>query len=213
MRALNASDMETGAADDSARLHFLHIPDDGILSGDVLFNVTFADDSFWGEELTLYFDGEVYTYTRAFPEASADQQTLGKEIGTFGIMTYRHINAPHQLEVRDNFGNSSTRSVVFRNVISEVDLRSSLGLNPPGPSVFPYYITAVLSPPQSWRVEIEGVDDSPIQSFEGRGDKIEAQWDGLDAEGNIADCFPYRVTMIALKSGVTFVVGCINKLS
>ena len=205
--------MEAGAADDSARLHFLHIPDNGILSGDALFHITFADDSFWGEELTLYFDGGVYTHARAFPEASADQQTLGKEIGTFGIETYRYTNVSHQLEVRDNFGNSCARSVVFCNVISEVDLRSSLDLEPPGSFEFPYYITAVLSPPQLWRVEIKDIDASPIKAFAGSSSRIKAQWDGLDAEGNIADHFPYQVTMMALESNVAFYVGHIHKLT
>lgn len=212
MSASNVSDMEADAADDSARLHFLHIPDNGILSGDALFHITFANDSFWGEQLTLYFDGEVYTHTRAFPEASADQQTLGKEVGDFGIATYLHTNTPHQLEVRDNFGNSSTRSVVFHNVISEVDLRSSLGLDPPGSSVFPYYITAILSPPQSWRVEIAGINESKIKSFEGHGSRIEALWDGLDTQGDFADCSSYLVTIIALESSVALYVGRINQL-
>ena len=83
----------------------------------------------------------------------------------------------------------------------------------PGPSEFPYYINAVLSPPQTWQVQLAGDDDVEIKSFEGYGGRIEAQWDGLDAEGNIVDRSAYPVTLTALESGVSLYFGCINKLT
>jgi len=208
VRSSTVRNVGEGAADNSARLHILNIQDGSILDGDADVVVAVLENCVYMEELVLYLDGERHSSTRTFPEESGE--LIG---GTFSIQTYWYQNTQHWLEVADNLGNTQTRSVIFHNVISEVDLRSSLDMEPPGDTEFPYHIGALLSPPQSWRVELVGNDDALVMHSVGYGDHIRIDWDGTATTGEVATGAPYQVAMAALESGVTIVVGFINQLT
>ena len=208
MRSSPVRNVGEGAADNSARLHFLNIKDRSVLDGDADVVVAVLEDCVYMEELVLYLDGEYHSPTRTFPEESGE--LIG---GTFSIQTYRYQNGPHGLEVADTLGNRQTREVTFHNVISEVDLRSSLDTEPPGGAEFPFHIGALLSPPQSWRVELVGNDDALVMRSVGHGGHISVNWDGTDMTGEVSESDPYQVTMAALESGVTILVGFINKMT
>lgn len=208
MRYSTVSSTGEGAANNSARLHILNIQDGSILNGDADVIVAVLDKCVYGEELTLYLDGERYSSTRTFPGESGEM--VG---GTFSIATCWYQNTQHWLKVADNLGNMQTRNVIFHNVISEVDLRSSLDMEPPEDTEFPYHIGALLSPPQSWRVELEGNDDALVMHSVGYGDHINVDWNGTDTTGEVTTGAPYQVTIMALESGMAVAVGFINKLT
>lgn len=187
-------------SDNAEQIRFIHVRDGDNLAGLVDLTAEVFNNPKKAEGIFLRLDDGEDCLRPGWPCFVKDEDQpdapLRQEI-PFGLVTNQFGSGPHRLFVVDRDGRVfDERSVQFVNIIQHVHAGALMNNASEG-----CRLTASLTTPQPWTLQIKERWGKVVRVFEGSGRAINIYWDGRDASGKLVPQGFYYSVITALESG------------
>lgn len=179
---------------------FVSLNNDSVLHGDIDITAVIPDISQSG---TVFFQVDDGSKCRqeghpVIPLSNDPNAPLHQEL-SFSFLTQCFSNGRHDLLLLDEYGHRiDHRSVLVANELQNIRLTGLPYGNKPI-----FNITGTLTMPQPWCVQIKGIRNDVVRTYEGNGEMIDVAWDGSNKSQEATPSGAYYAVVKALKSGET----------